>query len=61
MKATIQWHNGTPDLQINGEAYLPISYRSFYPQAGTVKSFYEKEFPLYQLFPSGILCSLKIP
>jgi len=61
MKATIQWHNGSPNLQINGESYLPISYRSFYPQAGTVKSFYEKGFSLYQLFPSGILCSLKIP
>lgn len=61
MKATIQWHKGSPDLQINGKSYLPIAYRSFYPEANTVKNFYEKDFLLYQLFPSGILCSLKIP
>lgn len=61
MNASISWHKGSPDLKINGESYLPISYRSFYPQSGTVKNFYEKGFSLYQLFPSGILCSLKIP
>ena len=61
MNASIIWHNGSPDLKINGESYLPVAYRSFYPQPHTVKSFYEKEFSLFQLFPSGILCSLKIP
>ena len=61
MNASITWHNGSPDLRINGESYLPVAYRSFYPQPNTVKNFYDKGFSLYQLFPSGILCSLKIP
>ncbi len=37
---------------------IPISYRSFRPKGGTVKTFQDNDFHLFSVFPSGIKTSL---
>lgn len=48
-------------IEIDGQPYEPVSYRSFRPQEQTVHSFSAHGFQLFSVFPSGILCSLNVP
>ena len=53
--------NGVKKIQINGEVFEPIAFRSFWPATHTVKNFGETGMRLMTVFPTGILCSLKVP
>lgn len=61
MKAELVEINGVHKICINGEIYNPVSFRSFWPQPNTVNNFEKHGFRLMSIFPSGILCSLKVP
>jgi hypothetical protein len=61
MKTQINFVNGAAWLEVNGEHAVPIAYRSFWPQGQTIEAFAQRDFQFYGVFPSGILCSLKVP
>ena len=61
MKAKIIQHQGCAWIEINGQLHEPVSFRSFRPAPETVRRFDLAGFSLFSVFPSGILCSLKVP
>ena len=61
MKASIIRKNGSPVINIGDKKVYPVSYRTFQPDERLVKDFYNAGYELFQLFPSGILCSLNVP
>ena len=61
MEAKIVRKNGSPIITINGEEFTPIPYRSFRPFEKNIKMFDEKGYKFFQVFPSGILNTLKMP
>ncbi|MEG0767255.1 MAG: hypothetical protein RR482_06020, partial [Clostridia bacterium] len=61
MQASIVKVHGVPYLKVNDEIIQPVSFRSFWPQEKTIHAFAENGFRLMSVFPTGILCSLKVP
>ncbi len=61
MDARLVSVNGVKKIQINGEVFEPIAFRSFWPAAHTTRRFHETGMRLMTVFPTGILCSLKVP
>ncbi|MDW7657013.1 MAG: hypothetical protein SCM11_07545 [Bacillota bacterium] len=61
MQASVTFQNGAAWIDIDGVKTEPVAYRSFWPQGQTIKNFSDREFQFYGVFPSGILCSLKVP
>ena len=61
MNASIRFENGAAWIDLDGQRHLPVAYRSFRPQAETIRRFSDRGFAFYGVFPSGILCSLKVP
>lgn len=61
MQASVTFQNGAAWIEIDGERTEPVAYRSFWPQGHTIKNFADRDFQYYGVFPSGILCSLKVP
>lgn len=61
MEAKLIREKGSPIYSINGNEYSPISFRSFWPNSGSIKNFSDKGFSMFHILPSGVLCSLKVP
>ena len=61
MQTAVHFENGAAWLTIDQDKHLPVAFRSFWPQPETVAQFSARDFSLFGVFPSGILCSLKVP
>ena len=61
MDAKLIRENGVLKISINNEVIEPVSFRSFWPTAHTTQAFSQGGTRLMTVFPSGILCSLKVP
>ncbi len=61
MESKLIWKNGSPFYLIDGKAYIPVSYRSFWPTGERVKMFADKGISLFHASPTGMLCTVKVP
>ena len=61
MNSKINFDKGKAEIIIDNKRYIPVSFRSFYPAAHTVRNFDTHGFSLFSIFPSGIKCSLNEP
>ncbi|GHU79952.1 hypothetical protein AGMMS49992_32510 [Clostridia bacterium] len=61
MHARVVRQNNVLKIEINGEVIEPVSFRSFWPSAEAVRAFAQSGTRLMTVFPSGILCGLRVP
>ena len=61
MNARLVKEHGSLKIEINGKIIPSVSFRSFWPQPGITKDFYEGGIQLMSVYPSGILCTLDVP
>jgi len=61
VQARLVKDHGSLKIEINGKIMPFVSFRSFWPQPGITKDFYEGGIQLMSVYPSGILCTLDVP
>ncbi|MBQ8401179.1 MAG: hypothetical protein IJX14_04530, partial [Clostridia bacterium] len=61
MRTSIIRHNGQLMIDINGEVYPALSFKSFRPNPQNVSEFHEAGIRLFTVLSSGIISGLGIP
>jgi hypothetical protein len=60
-KSKIVRDNGLLKIEINGEKYLPLSFKSFRPNPQNISEFYQAGVRLFSVLSSGVTSALGVP
>ena len=61
MEARLTRVNGVLKIEIDGQIYEPLSFKSFRPTARNITEFYEAGVRLFSILTSGLKCMLGVP
>ena len=61
MDVKLQKHNGAVKINIDGNLYEPLSFKSFRPSARNISDFYKAGVRIFDILTSGIICLLGVP
>lgn len=61
MNAKLTRVNGVLKIDINGEIYEPLSFKSFRPTARNISDFHQAGVRLFSILTSGLKCILGVP
>ncbi len=61
MKCELKKNNGMLSIYIDGEAYAPVSFKSFRPTKKNITDFYSAGIRLFNILSSGIISAVGVP
>ena len=61
MQARVKRHNGRLKVDIDGQLFDPLSFKSFRPNPRNISEFYHAGCRLFSVLSSGITCALGVP
>ncbi len=61
MNVKLQKYNGAVKINIDGNIYEPLSFKSFRPTAKNISDFYKAGVRVFDILTSGIICLLGVP
>ena len=61
MQVKVIEQGGKPQIEIDGQVFSPLAFRSFRPEAYNIQAFYQSGVRLMSILMTGLPCTLAVP